>query len=70
MGIIINLNLFCCFIYNYSVSVTDLKSTGTVLVNKSHNFFYCFGCGFFPDPDQTFFSEPGSGSVKNPDPDP
>ena len=31
----------------------------------------CFGSGFFfPDPDQTFFSEAGSGSAKNPDPDP
>ena len=26
--------------------------------------------GFFPDPDQNFFSESGSGSAKNPDPDP
>ena len=24
--------------------------------------------GFFPDPDQNFFSESGSGSAKNPDP--
>ena len=25
------------------------------------HFFQCFGSGFFPDPDQTFFPESGSG---------
>ena len=31
-------------------------------------FFQRFGSGFFPDQDQTFFPESGSGSAKNPDP--
>ena len=28
----------------------------------------CSGSSFFPDPDQNFFSESGSGLAKNPDP--
>ena len=36
---------------------------------KQSFYSQCFGSWFFfPDPDQTFFSESGHGSAKNPDP--
>ena len=39
-----------------------------ILGSDSNYLFQFFGSGFFPDPDQTFFPESGSGSAKNPDP--
>ena len=47
-------------ILSFSESVMDLYFRDL--------FNQCFGTGFFPDPNRTFFPESGSWSAQNPDP--